>query len=132
MKNSTIKVEERKLRSRRRLLSVDGRSARLTRDARYRARRRGLPFDLDKDWIAERLQSNSCALSGLPFDLRLDAASRIYSPSVDRVVPELGYVKSNCRLVLNALNSLRGLMTDAALVALAAALVAHHNRGTTK
>ena len=124
----TPAADRRRARERVKLLTVPGRARKLVRDARYRAKKRSIPFDLTVEWVTAELHRGHCALSGLPFDLRLDPESRAYSPSIDKMIPELGYVQSNCRLVLNSLNSLRGRMTDAALLCLASALVDHHRR----
>ena len=72
--------------------------------ARYRAKQAGLPFDLDQfaDQLQARIDAGRCELSGLPF--RLDGGRTWDSPSLDRIIPELGYTITNVRVVLFALN----------------------------
>jgi hypothetical protein len=47
----------------------------------------------------------------------------MFSPSIDRIDPEIGYLETNCRFVLFAINGLKGRGTDADLFAIAHALV---------
>lgn len=72
--------------------------------ARYRAKQAGIPFNLD-EWVPElqaRIDNGKCELSGMPF--RLDGGRTWDSPSLDRVIPADGYVITNVRVVLFALN----------------------------
>ena len=70
--------------------------------ARFRAKVRNLPFDLDVEEIQSRINAGVCDLTGIPF--ALDPPRAWNAPSLDRIVPELGYVKSNVRVVLYSLN----------------------------
>jgi hypothetical protein len=78
--------------------------------ARQRARTRGLPVDADLCAFALELysaQGGCCALSGLPFNLRVvggGKARRPYAPSLDRVDAASGYTRDNVRLVCQAVN----------------------------
>lgn len=78
--------------------------------ARQRARTRGLPVDEDLCALAlelYRAQGGRCALSGLPFNLRVvggGKARRPYAPSLDRVDAASGYTRDNVRLVCQAVN----------------------------
>ncbi len=49
-----------------------------------------------------------CELSGLPFSDIKFGSRRPYVPSIDRIKPELGYVRENVRVVLWALNTAMG------------------------
>lgn len=79
----------------------------LMRNARRRAKKNGVPFDLEDHMPAlqERLDGGVCEMTGLPFNL--DNADGFWwdSPSIDRIKPELGYVYSNIRLVLYGMNA---------------------------
>jgi hypothetical protein len=82
------------------------RARQLVRAIEKRCRRNGIPFELDPEWLASRLSAGRCELSGIKFELKIHRSDRAhpFSPSVDRIAPSLGYTKSNCRVVLFALN----------------------------
>lgn len=90
------------------------------RTARFRANANGIPFDLDPQWA--RQQPDECALSGIPFR-KGEGKLSIYSPSLDRKRPELGYTKDNCRFILAGLNALKGSDTDEDLISVCCAVV---------
>ena len=68
-----------------------------------RSKADGLQFDLDLEWVLSRLQSGTCAVSGMRFDF--SAGKQPRGPSVDRIRAGGGYTKDNCRMVLNAVNA---------------------------
>jgi len=82
---------------------------------------KGLPFDLTLEWAREKY-TGRCELTELEFKPQIGVQCP-FSPSIDRIVPELGYVQSNCRFVLSALNSLKQNGTDEDLLLIARALV---------
>ncbi|KKN76145.1 hypothetical protein LCGC14_0373400 [marine sediment metagenome] len=71
------------------------------------AKKKGWLFDLDFDWLFERVESGTCELSGLKFDLGLARVGKnnSYAPSIYRIVAGGDYTKENCRVVLHALNT---------------------------
>jgi hypothetical protein len=75
--------------------------------AKFSAKKKNISFDLDYEWIFERLELGICEMTGIKFDLEPFPKGRQnpYTASLDRVVPELGYVKSNVRMILWALNA---------------------------
>jgi len=87
-----------------------GRLSNLLDSAKARAKKKPLPFDLTLDWLENQyyIQNGSCVLTGIPFDLkRHGKGSKHYnpfSPSIDRIHPELGYVTTNVRLILTGMN----------------------------
>lgn len=79
--------------------------------SRYRdALKRGIPFELTPEWAAARW-TGRCELSGIPFDLKRNV-SGFYSPSIDKIKPELGYLPDNSRFVLFAINAFKNNGTD--------------------
>ena len=95
--------------------------------ARDRARRAGLPFELDREFVAEKLLAGVCELSGLPLQREQPGPYRThpFAPSLDRVDPALGYTKANVRMVAFAVNRARSDWGDEVLLKIAAALVKH-------
>ena len=76
---------------------------------KQRAARKGLPFNLDEHFGSLHGEMiRGCALTGLPFDLATGKGKLWNGPSIDRIKAERGYVRSNVRMVLGAMNSLLG------------------------
>lgn len=78
----------------------------LVASARTRARKRGLSFSLTEADIAhfqDTIDKGHCELSGVAFTLVGGRSAT--SPSLDRIVPSLGYVSGNVRVVCHALNA---------------------------
>lgn len=97
----------------------------ITVGAVNRAKERGIPFDSDLlEWAAERY-TGRCELSGLEFrpNRGHGCGPAPFSPSIDRIKPELGYVKTNCRFIIHALNALKGSGSEEDAFAIAAAWV---------
>jgi hypothetical protein len=93
--------------------------------ARDRARRGSLPFDLDREWLREKLLTGVCELSGLALQRVSPGEHRThpFAPSLDREIPALGYVKTNVRLVCFAVNRARSDWGDEVLMQIAAGLM---------
>lgn len=78
--------------------------------ARRRAKAKGVPFNLDVDFLLDlvELQEFRCALTGIEFFAQIDNAASIdpCTPSIDRIEPQKGYVKSNVRVIIYAMNAM--------------------------
>ena len=76
--------------------------------ARARAAAKGREFDLDADWITERVSLNNfcCELTGIEFYTGRFGlpVHRAFSPSLDRIDNSRGYTKDNVRIILLAAN----------------------------
>jgi hypothetical protein len=83
-----------------------GRAQSLLCGARTRARARGLPFDLTLEWVEGRLAAGACELTLEAFHFGKPRKGRVhpFAPSVDRIIPERGYTKKNCRIVVAQIN----------------------------
>ena len=88
---------------------IEFRAKRGWESKRAKCRKSGIQFDLTYGWYLEQL-NRGCAVTGLPF--RFGSLSP-FSPSVDRIDQTKGYTEDNCRMVLFAVNSLRGSGSDA-------------------
>ena len=84
--------------------------ARAFRRARRRASSRGIPFDIDMDWLLAEAESQGfrCGLTGIPFYAKHKSkcAKNPFAPSMDQILPSGGYTKSNVRLVVFAINAM--------------------------
>lgn len=83
---------------------------------KQRAAKKRVPFDLDQHAKAlqSRIDAGFCELTGIPF--RLDLSRSFDSPSLDRIVPELGYTYANVRVVCYAMNCALGTWGEAPLL----------------
>ena len=71
-----------------------------------KSRQLGLPFDLDEQWFVDN-QGTHCPILGIEFN----ANDRNAQASVDRIIPELGYTKGNCRIISMKANRLKNNAT---------------------
>jgi len=68
--------------------------------------REGVPFNISVDDL--KPYPLTCPVLGTPIDWMLTGASSNDSPSIDRMIPEKGYVKGNVRLISQKANRLKG------------------------
>ncbi len=101
-----------------------GRAAVMCATKRLYCKKHNLPFDLTTGWYMDKLRKG-CELTGIAFSYTTDARVQPTSPSVDRINPDRGYLKSNCRMILYAVNMFKGAGTDDQMLYLAQALIAY-------
>lgn len=102
-------------RKKRRIRNPEQWPARAVENARERAKARGLPFNLT---TADIIIPAVCPVLGTPFVFGA-GYSDTRSPSIDRIKPELGYVRGNVRVISLRANSLRNDATADELVKVA-------------
>lgn len=104
--------------------SISGRASHLLNNAKKRTHKWS-DFDIDRQFIEEKLRKGVCEVTGLPFDFTSPGQSRKnpFAPSIDRIDNNIGYIKSNVRLVLWAVNLMHGEMTDEQLVNMCKAVI---------
>ena len=93
--------------------------------AKARAKKKNVPFDLLPEDI--RIPEN-CPVFGIPL-LRGEGIAEDQSPSLDRMVPEKGYVKGNIWVISHRANRIKNNATLAELKQLTAALEAQCSAG---
>lgn len=81
--------------------------------ARTRARKFGLPFDLEKSDI---VIPKVCPYLEVPFDFTPHKGWKFNAPSVDRIVPELGYTKVNIEIVSSLANRMKSNATPEQMI----------------
>ena len=84
-------------------------ASQVIRGIKYRCKTKDIPFNLDKEWYLEEY-NKGCSVTGKEFDEPQSKSPWV--AHVDRIVPELGYLKSNCRLVCGMYNQAKGRWTD--------------------
>lgn len=95
--------------------------------AKRRAAKNRVPFSLTIDHVIELLEAQQfqCAISGLPL-AAFPGSRSVYSPygvSIDRIVPERGYVEGNVRVVALIVNVSLGSWGEEPLMRMAESLV---------
>lgn len=92
----------------------EGRAYQLFKGARLRAKQRELDFDLNVEFVLERINHGFCPVLGLPFDLSPSSETHHnpLAPSIDRTDSSKGYVKSNVQIVSVWWNTAKGQWTE--------------------
>lgn len=74
---------------------------------KQRAADKGLPYDLDADYIQSILPTH-CPVLGIELVRRAGRSGNSpSSPTVDRIVPELGYVRGNVMIISKRANQIK-------------------------
>lgn len=73
--------------------------------AKQRAKRNGLDFEIDREYIRE-IMTDVCPVLGVKLQ-RGDGIHRSNSPSLDRVDTSKGYVKGNVRVISDRANRIK-------------------------
>jgi hypothetical protein len=89
------------------------------KSARARARDEGLDFNIDKDYLLS-IKTTHCPVFGTPFEwARMGDGLSDQAPSLDKIIPELGYVKGNVVFISHRANKLKNDATEYELYTLA-------------
>lgn len=75
----------------------------MRRNAMVRAKRKGIPFDIELDDI---VIPSHCPLLGIELSMN-NTTHGHDSPSLDRIIPELGYVKGNVMVISYKANTMK-------------------------
>ena len=92
------------------------------RGSKQRAKKRGTPFTITKKWCEERW-TGRCEVTDIEFVLSTKRSPFLFSPSLDQIIPGLGYTPENSRFILHAANALKGEGTDEQMLEIAKSLV---------
>lgn len=95
--------------------------------AKRRAIADGLEFDLTHEWGRKRW-TGRCQVSNIPFAIGARGGARLFSPSLDKIIPALGYTQGNCRFVLWCVNAFKYTGTDEQMLMVARAIIRHQKR----
>ena len=86
---------------------MEGKLKILLYSIRARVKKSKIIFDLDIDYLAS-IATENCPIDGLPLDwqmgLVINGKPTDRSPSLDRIIPSLGYVKGNVTFVAHKWN----------------------------
>lgn len=75
---------------------------------------RAIPLDLTEEKLLKLWdkQKGRCAITGIELSLKRGEGRKREAASLDRIVPELGYVEGNVRFICDILNIMKQNMTD--------------------
>lgn len=106
-----------KQRSKSRYYSVSGKAVELFHSAK-RKNKEGRDFDIDVEFLVEKLDKGVCEVTGIPFsyEMKQVGSTNKFAPSVDRLNSSLGYTKDNVRVVVWWYNLMKNDETDEALL----------------
>jgi hypothetical protein len=108
-------VECQRISGRKHHYSNHGHKAMILKNARNRAKAKGIPFTITEEDI---VIPEVCPVLGIPLE-RGDQKDFAYnSPSLDRIVPELGYVPGNVIVMSNKANRMKSDGTKEDIIAL--------------
>lgn len=114
-----------------RVKTLDQRARKQLWHIRAVSKNRKIPFNLPLSWFRTCLERGTCELTGLPFEygsfVQYPGLSNPWAPSVDRIVPEKGYVVGNVRMIVCIANRAKSHWTDEELIRFARALVLHQS-----
>lgn len=89
-----------------------GRCSSLLGAARGRADKSGIPFTITHEWLLKKVEAGKCEVTGIPLDLTarsLGSGHRPpFGPSLDQILPNIGYTPENTQLVCWMYNSAKG------------------------
>ena len=87
--------------------------------SKSRAKQKNIPFNLTVEYL-HSIAVEYCPIFKTPFDWGLDSKGRGGErPSLDRIIPELGYVKGNVAFISMRANLIKQDVTDKELYAVA-------------
>jgi signal recognition particle GTPase len=111
------KENKEKLNAQRKKYREEDRGRHMAQQIRYRANEKNLPYDLDADYLKSIWpEDNKCPALGLEFS-KPGEGLKENSSSLDRLVPELGYVKGNVAIVSMLANQIMSNATPDQVIA---------------
>ena len=75
--------------------------------ARRRAREKDVPFTLTPAYL-RKFDVFRCSVTGVALECAATPTAKFLSPSLDRIIPALGYVEGNIRIVAHGVNQCKG------------------------
>lgn len=111
------------------VLNSEWRLNRLVSMAKNRATTKRVAFNIDTEYVYSlwNKQDGKCAVSGLDLDLTMSDrySTNPQAPSIDRIIPALGYVRGNIRIVCYQVNIALSEYGEEQLMKMCKAIVAY-------
>ena len=83
----------------------------LYRWSRYRARQKGIPFEIE---LVDIIVPNYCPITGMKLE-KNESHSGLNSPTLDRFDNDKGYIKGNVQVISNLANLMKSKATPSQL-----------------
>jgi bacterioferritin-associated ferredoxin len=87
------------------------------RAARSRAKKDNIPFDLTIEYL-HAIATENCPVTNKPMDWDKEESSSLNRPSLDKIIPELGYVQGNVAIISYRMNTKKNNLLEAELIQL--------------
>lgn len=81
-------------------------------DAKRRSKKNGLPFNLTKEWIRIKFRLDYSHCENCKIELKGKGKMAHNSPTLDRILPEKGYLQHNIQLLCNDCNLAKGNVSN--------------------
>ncbi len=96
-------------------------------NAKSRAKKKQLNFDIDIQWLRDKLDKGRCEVTGLKFKYKKydDSKTSPYAPSLDRINPKKGYTKDNTQVVITNYNKFKSNHHTKHTIKIAKAILKH-------
>jgi hypothetical protein len=90
--------------------TLEGLALNRLKAARSNARRKGLEFDIDLEWVIDKIKHLRCEVLGCDLTITqdVDGLTNPFTPSLDRRDNSKGYTKDNVQVVAWFFNRLKG------------------------
>jgi hypothetical protein len=98
------------------------------KNAKLRAKNKGLPFDITVEYI-ENILPDNCPVFNTPFIYRGNGVAGEKSPSLDRIDPVKGYVEGNVVVISSKANNIKSAYKSTDIFMVAAWLQTIENKG---
>lgn len=105
------------------------RSSKMVFEARSKSLIKNLPFNIDFQYVYNLCKTGKCDITGIGFNTT--SGKNPCSPSLDRIVPKLGYVRGNVRVILWALNAFKNEWSDSEIYPIAKQFCKSYEQGLT-
>ena len=81
------------------------------RDAKNRAVKKGVPFEITTAYI-KTIMTDTCPIFGTDFNYGQNKGIKPTSPTLDRIIPELGYIEGNVVIISSQANNIKSAYTS--------------------
>ncbi len=116
---SRTSLQQRKYENKLKLqMTKEGHLREYANTTKYRAKKKGIPYDLTFEYL-KSIATDYCPIFNVEFSWGRYNGRPLHLPSLDRVIPELGYIQGNVVFISNWANTIKQNATEKELYAIA-------------